>query len=114
MPLILNVDRWDRERSAEVLQGYRRSFEQLAEMFARPPPSLPNRWAAELAGSLCQESAALAALLVDIEGLSPTFTAAVVNQLYELQNAIPYLMKASQLPPPEFPSRKGAPSGPTP
>ncbi|HEV2450158.1 MAG TPA: hypothetical protein VGU43_07120 [Thermoplasmata archaeon] len=114
MPLILNLDGWSHDRLTQELTDYGAAFTQMAEMFGTLPPNLPNRWAAELAATLCRQSAALAQQLVGLDGLSPPVAAAAVNQLYELQNAIPYLMKAAQLPPPAFPSRKGAPSAPPP
>lgn len=112
MPLILELDGWSRERVREELRGYQAAFGKLAETFDRPPPEVPNSWAAELAANLCRQSVALADQLLGLEGIPPPLGAAAVNQLYELQNAIPYLLRASQLAPPAFPSRRGAAAAP--
>lgn len=96
----------------EELRGYQAAFGKLAEMFDRPPPEVPHRWAAELAANLCRQSVALADQLLGLEGIPPPLGAAAVNQLYELQNAIPYLLRASQLAAPAFPSQKGPAEAP--
>jgi hypothetical protein len=110
MPLILNSAGWSRERLVSELGDYSKEFTKMGKMFGQPPPGLPNPWPGELAARICLEAASMAESIAALPALPPELGVRTVNHLYELQNAIPYLMRAAGSPPPPFPSRKGAPS----
>ena len=107
MPLILNPAGWDRGRLVAELADYRQEFAEMAKRFGAVPPNIPNPWPGQLAASICLEAAMLADSVATLPDLPTDLGVRAVNHLYELRNAIPYLIRAAGSPPPPFPSRKG-------
>ena len=106
MPLILDGEDWDRDRSAAQLRSFREDFVELADALGKMPSASANPWAMEQAILLLRETVSLAdSLLSDPEPPLGGLRSAV-NQAYEVQNAVPYLMRMARSPPPTFPSRK--------
>jgi hypothetical protein len=109
MPLILNPSSWDRERLVTELGDYSKGFTEMARRLGSVPPTVPNPWPGQLAASLCLEAASLADSVAALPELPSELGVRTVNHLYELRNALPYLLHAARSPPPPFPSQKVRP-----
>lgn len=106
MGLILDRTHWSPEQLRKQLAELREEMQEMHEMFSAPPPTIVNPWPFEFGAKAAAEAMALADAVLATPGATDELVGGAVNLFYETRNLFPYLIRASRVPAPPFPSRK--------